>query len=153
VYARAWGRGRRGIATPQVRIPVGANFDPIDREFLRYVDVAVDGGDGAIGVIGEPSPANQLPPSNGERSNGAGSLLTVTGKSSSTVSVAAPEGAPAAKVIRCRKTLGIWRSSGCATNMKSTERFPGAIVWFAVHVRTHLNCELGQPSPEIATSG
>ena len=35
-------------------IPVGANFDPIDRESLRYVDAAVDRGDAAtvVGVIG-----------------------------------------------------------------------------------------------------
>jgi hypothetical protein len=37
-----------------MKFPVGANFDPIDRESLRYVDVAVDRGDGAtvVGVIG-----------------------------------------------------------------------------------------------------
>jgi hypothetical protein len=70
-------------------------------------------------------------------------------------SVAAPEGAPAARVIRCRKTLGVWRPSGCVTNMKSTERSPGAIVCedLACMSAPTSIMSLDNPSPEIATSG
>jgi hypothetical protein len=132
-----------------MRIPVGANFDPIDRESLRYVDAAVDRGDGAtvVGVIGR----------------------ALTGKPAATFERRAKQwswifadryrkvfehsfrgrarGCPGRKSDSVPQDVGSLAMQRLCDEHEEYRTLSGSnsLRRFGVHVRTHLNYELGEP--------